>query len=421
MIKKIKTILIVTVLFGNIFSIYCSGGSLYTRYGLGDLYFSNSSRPIALGGLGTALLNSKYLNTNNPATIFNIKNTKFGASLNSNLLFLDDNISTATYSQVRFSGFHIAFPVKESLGMGFIFGMTPYSVVNYEVNGLNVNQNSFIDAESFDESFSGSGGISKLFLGVSTILPFNFALGATFDYYTGDIQYKSSYIYPDSVELTNSVFTNEYRYKGLGGTIGLLSPDIAEVLEFENISNFRLGFTYEFSGNISTDTNSLASTSLGESTFDNGNLITKIPSKISLGLSFTINNQYVIVADYLYQPWSKYEKNGVNSQYLRDVNRYSIGIEKGDQIKRFATFWELIKYRGGLSFEQSQYIFNGEGINTFGIHAGIAFPLGLENSIDIGLMYGIRGTTKTNLVKENIIQATFSLNFGELWFIRRER
>ena len=49
------------------------------------------------------------------------------------------------------------------------------------------------------------------------------------------------------------------------------------------------------------------------------------------------------------------------------------------------------------------------------------YLLGSENSIDIGLMYGIRGTNDSNLAKENIIQASFSLNFGELWFIRRER
>ncbi len=40
--------------------------------------------------------------------------------------------------------------------------------------------------------------------------------------------------------------------------------------------------------------------------------------------------------------------------------------------------------------------------------------------MDIGLMYGIRGTKDSNLAKENIFQASFSLNFGELWFVRRE-
>ncbi len=69
----------------------------------------------------------------------------------------------------------------------------------------------------------------------------------------------------------------------------------------------------------------------------------------------------------------------------------------------------------------TQYTFKGEDINQFGVHTGISFPLGFDNSIDVGLMYGIRGTTNQNLLKENIFQATFSVNFGELWFVRQDR
>ena len=71
------------------------------------------------------------------------------------------------------------------------------------------------------------GGISKIFFGFSYLLPFDIAIGATFDYYTGNIQYSSSYFYEESPDLTNSYFINEFKYKGLGTTLGLESPDLS--------------------------------------------------------------------------------------------------------------------------------------------------------------------------------------------------
>ena len=286
-----------------------------------------------------------------------------------------------------------------------------YDVIN------NLNEGTDNEVE---ERFDGSGGISKIFFGISALLPLDIAVGATFDYYTGNVQYRSSYTYNQSADLFNSLYVNEYKYKGLGTTIGLQSPDLSSLLNIEEISNLRIGASYEISGPINTDTAIVVRTSVGENTFESDRFKTYIPPKLALGLNFTINNKYLVVLDYLYQPWSKFEHNGLISDDLRDLSRYSIGFEIGEQTKRFATFWELIKLRGGLSFEQSQFEIGNEAINLFGVHGGISFPLGLENTIDIGFMYGMRGTTKMNLTKENIFQVSISLNFGELWFIRRD-
>ena len=408
-------ILIVALTFAS--QNFAQGGSVYSRFGIGDLYHTNNAMQISLGGLGTSIINKLYVNTNNPASIYQINNTKFGISLNSNVSLLDDGISNATYSNVTFSGFHVAFPIKESLGIGFILGMKPYSSVQYEID----QSGSLPNTDISNESYKGSGGLSKVFIGFSTLLPLDLALGVTFDYYTGNIQYSATSSYVDSSGFYDSNFINEFKYKGLGATIGLESPDLAQIFNMNGISNFRLGLTYEVSGAINTDSAKVVRTTIGESTFNSSKFDTKIPFKLGAGLNFIINNKYLLVLDYLYQPWSKYEQNGLKSNSLRDLSRYSFGIEYGDQTKRFASFWELIKYRCGLSYEQSQYQINGEGINQLGIHAGFAFPLGLDNSIDIGLMYGIRGTNDSNLLKEKIIQASFSINLGEFWFIRRER
>lgn len=411
-----KKILFITFLLSFVSNILGTGGSIYTRFGIGDLHFANSAFKLSMGGVGTSLITINEVNINNPASLFSVKNTRFNAGLVTNISFIDDGLENALYSNTQFSGFNIAFPLKETLGISFMLGMNPYSTVNYEVNVTGKEEGDYL----IDEKFIGSGGISKLFFGTSYLLPFDFAIGATLDYYTGHIEYRSSVDYRDNPDLTNSLFINEFKYKGLGTTLGIESPNIAKFFENESINDIRFGVAYEMSGNINTDTALIGVTSFGDNTFETSEVFTKIPGKFSAGMNILVNENYLIAADYIFQSWSKYQVNGVKSKNLRDLSRFSIGFQIGNQSKRYASFWELIKYRGGLSFEQSQYQINGEGINQIGFHAGLSFPVGLENTIDIGLMYGIRGTKDSNLTKENIFETSITVNLGELWFVRRE-
>lgn len=83
--------------------------------------------------------------------------------------------------------------------------------------------------------------------------------------------------------------------------------------------------------------------------------------------------------------------------------------------------WEQIVWRLGLSLEQTQYIFNGTGIEQFAAFAGFSYPLGAENSIDFALQYSKRGTTENGLLNENSIRVYLGLSLGELWFLRYDK
>ncbi|MBK7106429.1 MAG: hypothetical protein IPH62_14205 [Ignavibacteriae bacterium] len=411
---KNKSIIVLLILISQI--TFASGGTIYTRYGVGDLFHYNSAGKLSLGGIGTALVNENLINLNNPSTWNSINSTKLGLNILANISQIGDGNSDANFSEVRFTGFHLAFPVERDLGIGFVFGLTPYSTINYDIT------NKYLEGEenSYTEDFIGTGGLSKVFFGFSTLLPLDFSVGATFEYYTGNSKYETQIIYNDTSDFSDSYFTSELKHKGLGTTIGFLTPNISSIFGSENIKSLRFGLSYEVGSKINTDSSSYATTTLGKKVLQSKSFKTEIPSKLSIGLNFSID-KYNLIIDYVNQPWSKFKQNDKIFTNLKDLNRYSLGIEYDKQVKKFATFWELVKYRFGLSYEQTQYTFKGEDINQFGIHTGISFPLGFENSIDLGLMYGIRGTTNQNLLKENILQATFSVNFGELWFVRQDR
>ena len=78
-------------------------------------------------------------------------------------------------------------------------------------------------------------------------------------------------------------------------------------------------------------------------------------------------------------------------------------------------------WRAGVSYEQTQYIINGTGINQLSVFAGLTFPLGFGDSFDLGLEFSQRGTLDSNLIQENFFRINIGLSFGELWFQRVEK
>ncbi|MDP3445403.1 MAG: hypothetical protein Q8T08_21300, partial [Ignavibacteria bacterium] len=137
--------------------------------------------------------------------------------------------------------------------------------------------------------------------------------------------------------------------------------------------------------------------------------------------AITLNKTFTIVADYITQSFDEYSFNNRKSINLKKYSKYGVGVEyhKGDM--RSTSFWEHATLRGGLSLEQSQLTFGETNINQFSVYAGCSLPIGYENSIDLGLQYGIRGTNDNFLLKENIFKFIVSLSIGEIWFLRPER
>ncbi len=414
MIKN-KSSVIAIILIVSL-KLFAQSGSVYTRYGLGDMQFTSSANNFGIGGFGLAISDYKYINSSNPATFSFLNTTRFEAGVISTGTKISDSFSSANYSQTKFNGFLLGLPLQKDYGVGFVLGITPYSNVNYKVSKSSESQ----DFGKYTTDFEGKGELSKLFLGFSYKLPLDFAVGATFEYLIGNNNYSSTLKFNDA-EFTNSNFNTNYKYRGLGTTLGIISPDIAKKLALESISDLRIAVTYNLFGKLNTDSTLSTFSSVGSNDIQKGSFKTKLPSQLGFGLSFKYNNKYRFNFDYFYQPWSEFSINYLNNNNLQDIKRYSFGMEYAKALKKFGSFWELVKYRGGLSYEQTQYTFNGNGVNQLSFYGGISLPLGIGNSIDIGLMYGIRGNTTDNITSENILKAMFSLNLGELWFIRRER
>ena len=413
-IKIIKYLSISLILISQI--VFAQRTSTYTRYGLGDVYYSYSARSLSLGHTGTAMINSDYIGLLNPASWSNLSRTRIEFSFAYDELRLSNQFESKYYGDGVFKGFTFAFPVSKDYGIGIAMGIVPYSRVNYEVREKFTNETT----GNYTSTYQGKGGLSKVFIGGTYKLPINFILGATLEYYFGNITYSSK------VEFDNTaLFPAEYELAfgptGFGTTVGFITPDMSGLINSGSISNLRLGLSANLISKLDTDTSLISRSSTIIDSIGIGKTKMKVPMRFNAGLHIAFVNVYNIMLDYFYQPWSEFRLNDINQLNMNDVHKISLGFEYRPQRVPGISFWEQIILRAGLSYEMSQYKINGTELNQYSVFGGFALPLSDDNTVDIGIEYSVRGKTEQNLMEEQFIRINLGLSFGELWFIRYEK
>ncbi|MEJ2195416.1 MAG: hypothetical protein P8X73_11240 [Ignavibacteriaceae bacterium] len=416
MMKIVRNFFIIILIATSI--LYPQNSSTYTRNGIGDLNYTYSARSLGFAQTGSAIFNSDFVEILNPASWAGLKFTKIEFSLVLNGVKLSDSENSGFYTDAEFKGFTFAFPISERNNIGFASGIVPYSRISYQVVEFTDDKDSI--NSNYTTTYEGSGGLSKLFLGATYKIPVGFTLGFSGEYYFGKQTY-SSLVEFDNSSFIPGEYELQYRSTGFGATIGIITDNFSGLLNSETISNLSFGVSVNIISELNTDTSLTINPTRVADTVSFGNTTTEIPIRVATGSSLALSNKYNFNLDYIYQPWSQYKLGGQTSKNLGDVHRIGIGFEYAAIYEPGLTTWEQIKWRLCLSYEQTQYVINGQNINQFGTYAGMSFPLGIGNSIDLDLEYSIRGTTDYNLVQENFFRINVGISFGELWFQRVEK
>ena len=393
-------------------------GSVYTRYGLGDIQSFYSARRLGMGQLGTSVADEDFIGTLNPAgwNLLKMTRVEFGVAY-SGLFISADNYQKKFYSSTQITGFTMAFPVSTLYGVGMAIGIIPVTNVNYQVIDHLTDPNSYVG--NYDITYKGSGGLSKIFIGSSYRLPFDLSIGASFDYYFGNLNYSSSAIFSGSNNVTAN-YTQTYKPKAIGITLGLISPDLLkETSSF--FSDLHIGASTNLIFSASVDSLLTATSTVHTDTVNLVNYDMKIPNRINIGASVILNKKFLVTVDYAFQPWSDFYINNIKSDYMRNMMMLSTGFEYRPPKELGGSFYNFIIIRGGFSYEQTQYYINNTGINQYSVYGGCSLPLSMGNTIDIGLQYYFRGQVINSLVKENGLKLAFGISLGDIWFLRDEK
>ena len=412
--KILKYYLPLLLLVSNI--LFAQRTSTYTRYGVGDLYYSYSARTLSMGHSGSAMINSDYVEILNPASWAYLSRVRFEFSFAYDEMRLSNSNETKYYGDGLFKGVTFGFPISEVHRIGLAFGVVPYSRINYEVT------ENIIDTISgnYNTTYLGKGGLSKIFIGSTYELPGEFLIGATLEYYFGNIKYTSKLDF-DNTGYFPSEYELNYSPKGFGTTIGLITPDMSGLLNSSSISNLRLGLSTNIIGKLNTDTSFVSRSSSIVDSISSGKTKMSVPMRLNAGLHITFIDVYNLALDYFYQPWTDFKLSKLNQSNLSDVHRISLGFEYRPKRVPGIGFWEQIMFRAGLSYEMSQYNFNGNELKQYSVFGGFALPLSPENTLDLGFEYSVRGTKEENLLEENFLRINLGISFGDIWFIRYEK
>jgi hypothetical protein len=154
-----------------------------------------------------------------------------------------------------------------------------------------------------------------------------------------------------------------------------------------------------------------------------------MPAMISAGVHYYAP-KISLGADYAYQGWGGVNAASENATVkFRNTNTIKVGAEYTPDRGDIRYFFNRISYRVGARYSNYYMQLRGENISEKAVTIGAGIPItrnGMANmmgasSIDVGLEFGRRGTTKSGLVKESYFGFSLGLSlFGDdEWFKKR--
>lgn len=418
------TVLISVLLITEAHAQRSPDGSLYSRFGIGELQSHHSSQIEAMGGTAASMHSLNYLNFSNPGTWSDQVLTRAAAGFT----YQTVNISDASANSSRLSsGFlnavQFSFPVIERR-LGFAIGFLPFSRVSYRVQqpGTLYPSNPEPDTVAYTVSFEGSGGLQQIVGGAGYRINENFSVGASIQGYFGIIENgRRTSILEAGFQETN--LTTETRLTGISGTIGSLFTTRGLLGEEDFIT---IGAAFTLPTTLSGERVHTLGESLDRDTLSTiGDGSVRLPLRLEGGITYHPNDRWIVTAGGKYEPWTDFESDfpfpalEIDGNPLADRIRVGSGIEfmpAGSDL--LAPYLARVAYRFGAYFDRS-YISPSadETIRTMAVTGGLSLPTLMSGTrLDINIEVGTRGSTDHNLVQDVFYRLSANVNIGERWF-----
>ena len=418
--KIVVCLLIINTLSINVFA-QKNTNSPYTRFGYGELVDVGFGRTKGMGGVAFGLRSKSMINPANPAAFSCIDSTSFLFEFGVSGLL--SNFSTQNTSTTKFTGnldyFALQFPVTKWLGMSA--GILPYSFVGYNFSTKdstlmpNSNDSVFIRKNRL---FSGSGGISQVYFGLSVDLFKRLSLGANGYYMFGtinnyralDISSSDGMSSPNDYLAHSSIHHSELAVRSFNARFGL---QYRQPLRHKK-DMLVIGAIYEFQTKLgSTLINTLtvgADSIVATDTTKNG---FQIPNVYGLGLTYSYENRLLIGADFQFQQFSK-------AKFYDDKlnNRMKISVG-GEYIHKptSAKYIDRMSWRLGVNYTNSYINVNERGTHNFAVTAGVGFPFRNSKSVvNLNFEYGKIGSVE--MLQEQYFRFGINLTLNENWFFK---
>ena len=399
-------------------------GSIYSRFGIGELQTFSSSQIEAMGGVAPSIHSLNYLNFSNPGTWADQVLTRAAAGFTYQSLNISDasdnrsQLSSGFLNAIQFS-----FPLLERrLGVGIAF--LPFSRVGYRVEqpGTLHPTNPDPDTVAYSVSFEGRGGLQQIVGGAGYRINPNFSVGVSVQGVFGIIENgRRTSILEAGFQETH--VATETRLAGISGTLGGLFTARGLLGEEDFIT---VGAAFTLPTTLSGERVRTLGEGLDRHTISSeGDGSVRLPMRVEGGVTYHPNARWILTTGGKYEPWTDFESDfsfpGVDIQGtpLSDRIRAGAGVEfmpAGSNL--LSPYLSRVAYRLGFYVDRS-YISPSpdESIRTMAVTGGFSLPTMMSGTrLDINMEVGTRGSTEHNLVQDVFYRLSANVNIGERWF-----
>jgi len=401
-------------------------GSLYSRFGVGELRSFPSSQLEAMGGGGTGTLSLNYLNHDNPASWGYQVLTRASAGFRYENVLIEDGAGNSSQLQGgTLNSVELSFPLL-SRQLGLAFSFSPYSRMNYNVQRTGELTDSPLADEPvpFQTNIQGSGGLQQVRGGLGYRVTDNLSIGANASMVFGILEQGRETLFGGGSGLEGTNQVDATRLRGFTGTLGAIYA-LENVATSDDLLSFGASFTLP-----TRLTGELVET-VGFS-LDRDTLRTQpdrhidLPFRAQAGGAYQPNDRWYFVADALYEPWTSFESTFQNFPVGGEMNdrwRVSAGAEVTPAgTDDLASFFRRSSYRlGGYVDTGYATPVGTTDITTTALTGGVSLPTITGGTrLDLSFSVGRRGTTADGLVRDTFYTVSATLNIGERWFLRRQ-
>ncbi len=403
-------------------------GSVYSRFGVGELYAFSSAQAAATGGLGTALFSTSYVSLSNPATWSRSFFTRFSGTYHlQSVQSTDARNQTTRLNAGRVGSFKLSFPLLRQR-WGFVAAFTPFSRVAYRVREERTFPAPTGEPETtYEMALEGTGGLQQILVGTGYQLTPTLSVGADFRFVFGIIEHIRRTSFSDPARYLETRVNVSTQLTGATGTVGMLFQ-LPKPFIPEDLLSIGLAFTlptYLQGEQVQTLGEDLKRDTL--STLQRGSVT--LPWSLRAGLAYYRENQWTAQLDAQYAPWSSFKSELPLPGYepggqSRMTNSWRIGggiefLPAGTDVTR--SYLARTAYRIGFYAEQAYFKPSGNlPLRTYALTAGLSLPTLMQGTrFDLSFEGGIRGTTRAGLVRDLYYMISVTLNIGEFWFIKR--
>jgi hypothetical protein len=335
-----------------------------------------------------------------------------------------DQLSSSVRNEISgLDRLQFIIPIKGKYGFGL--GIKPYSQqkfsFTYESGSMILDQ----DTLTLSKEFSGRGGISSLYTGISFPISEKDQVGIKFDFLFGSSRFTNNLLIDSDRFQTNSrhfysgtvlnVYLSSNRFKlfnkeihtfaSAGLTLSPLTVHKTTNQLYQDINNNGIYDIYDFPDSVSEE----ISTTLNAYS----------PQEFGFGFDIGITESVHLLSEVYV--W----KNGANvtadfsilDDHIKQWTHMNVSLVS------FASptpkvWYETFHFRTGAYTRKDEFLNNQNSVIELGASLGFGINFGFPvNQIDIALMAGERqmGSTKT----ESIRRLTVSVNLTDIWFIKR--